>query len=210
MSMRPKLCGRNSFEAEKVQLNQITLQIDQVDHVMPTAEVVKSMLAATHKEADFGVTVPLELLEQARTTRLMLLALMVVIAGISLTVGGIGIMNITLATVTERTNEIGIRRAMGATRRDIADYGEMGARALWAMGCRPGEVVFECMNYNLYSGGLSDHLTFETLGAATIPFGVGHSERLLSMMSGLRDPFGIWATPSYAVRGARSATTSYP
>lgn len=89
---------------------------------------------------------------------------------------------------------------IGLTRRDIEDYGEMGARALWAMGCRPGDVVFECMNYNLYSGGLSDHLTFETLGAATIPFGVGHSERLLTMMSGLADPFGIWATPSYAVR----------
>jgi phenylacetate-CoA ligase len=94
---------------------------------------------------------------------------------------------------------------IGLTRRDIEDYGEMGARALWAMGCRPGEVVFECMNYNLYSGGLSDHLTFETLGAATIPFGVGHSERLMTMMAGLSDPFGIWATPSYAVRLAEVA-----
>ena len=94
---------------------------------------------------------------------------------------------------------------IGLTRRDVADYGEMGARALWAMGCRPGEIVFECMNYNLYAGGLSDHLTFETLGAATIPFGVGHSERLLAMMAGLTDPVGIWATPSYAVRLAEVA-----
>jgi phenylacetate-CoA ligase len=94
---------------------------------------------------------------------------------------------------------------IGLTRRDIEDYGEMGARALWAMGCRPGEVVFECMNYNLYSGGLSDHLTFETLGAATIPFGVGHSERLLTMMIGMTDPLGIWATPSYAIRLAEVA-----
>lgn len=89
---------------------------------------------------------------------------------------------------------------IGLTRRDIADYGEMGAMALWAMGCRPGDIVFECMNYNLYSGGLSDHLTFETLGAATIPFGVGHSERLLAMIAGLTEPVGIWATPSYAIR----------
>jgi phenylacetate-CoA ligase len=94
---------------------------------------------------------------------------------------------------------------VGLTRRDIVDYGEMGARALWAMGCRPGDIVFECMNYNLYAGGLSDHLTFETLGAATIPFGVGHSERLLTMMAGLKDPLGIWATPSYAVRLAEVA-----
>ena len=89
---------------------------------------------------------------------------------------------------------------VGLTRRDIADYGETGARALWAMGCRPGDIVFECMNYNLYAGGLSDHLTFETVGAATIPFGVGNSERLLTMMAGLQDPVGIWATPSYAIR----------
>ena len=94
---------------------------------------------------------------------------------------------------------------IGLTRRDIADYGETGARALWAMGCRPGDIVFECMNYYLYAGGLSDHLTFETVGAATIPFGVGHSERLLTMMAGLRDPVGIWATPSYAVRLAEVA-----
>jgi phenylacetate-CoA ligase len=94
---------------------------------------------------------------------------------------------------------------IGLTRRDIADYGEVGAQALWTMGCRPGDIVFECMNYNLYSGGLSDHLTFETLGTATIPFSVGHSERLLTMMAGLKDSVGIWATPSYAIRLAEVA-----
>jgi phenylacetate-CoA ligase len=94
---------------------------------------------------------------------------------------------------------------LGLTRRDIEDYGQVGAAALWAMGCRPGDVVFECMNYNLYSGGLSDHMTFEALGAATIPFGVGHTERLITMMAGLKDPVGIWATPSYAVRLAEVA-----
>src|SRR5204862_437193 len=94
---------------------------------------------------------------------------------------------------------------LGLTRRDIADYDAMDATALWTMGCRPGDVVFGCMNYSLYSGGLSDHLTFETLGAATIPFGVGQSERLLAMMAGISDPVGIWATPSYAVRLAEVA-----
>jgi phenylacetate-CoA ligase len=94
---------------------------------------------------------------------------------------------------------------IGLTRRDIADYCEVGAQALWAMGCRPGDIVFECMNYNLYSGGLSDHMTFEALGAATIPFGVGNSERLIRMMAGLKDPVGIWATPSYAIRLAEIA-----
>ncbi len=94
---------------------------------------------------------------------------------------------------------------IGLTRRDIADYSDVGAQALWAMGCRPGDIVFECMNYNLYSGGLSDHMTFEALGAATIPFGVGHSERLVRMMAGLKDDVAIWSTPSYAIRLAEVA-----
>ncbi|MBM3538842.1 MAG: phenylacetate--CoA ligase [Alphaproteobacteria bacterium] len=89
---------------------------------------------------------------------------------------------------------------IGLTRQDVEDYGEMGARALWAMGCRPGDVVFECMNYNLYAGGVSDHMTFETVGAATIPFGVGQSERLLQMMAALEDELCLWSTPSYAMR----------
>lgn len=91
------------------------------------------------------------------------------------------------------------------TRQDIADFCEMGAGALWAMGCRPTDIVFECMNYNLYVGGLSDHMCFETLGAATVPFGVGNSQRLVEMMAHLKDDVCLWATPSYAVRLAEVA-----
>jgi phenylacetate-CoA ligase len=94
---------------------------------------------------------------------------------------------------------------IGWTRQDIADYCEMGARALWAMSCRPGDIVFTTMNFSLYAGGLSDHLTFETLGATTIPYGVGQSERLLRMMSAIKDDVCLWATPSYAVRLAEAA-----
>jgi phenylacetate-CoA ligase len=94
---------------------------------------------------------------------------------------------------------------VGWTRRDIADYGEMGARALWTMGCRPGDIVFTCMNFSLYAGGVSDHMTFETLGATAIPYGVGQSERLLRMMAAIKDPVCLWATPSYAVRLAEVA-----
>ncbi len=108
-----------SFEGEIVQLSQITLRVDNVRHVMPTAEIVKNTLAEHHKTADYGVTVPLELLEQAKTTRLMFILFLGIIAAISLLVGGIGIMNIMLATVTERTREIGIRRALGAKQSDI-------------------------------------------------------------------------------------------
>jgi phenylacetate-CoA ligase len=89
---------------------------------------------------------------------------------------------------------------IGLTRRDVEDYCEMGARALWANGCRPGDVVFECMNYSLYAGGVSDHMTFETVGAATIPYGVGQSARLLEMMRRIDADVCLWSTPSYAIR----------
>lgn len=109
-----------SFEREIIQLSQITLRIDHVEHVLPTAEIIKNTLDDYHSSPDYGVTVPLELLEQAKTTRLMFILFLGLIAAISLLVGGIGIMNIMLATVTERTREIGIRRALGAKQRDIA------------------------------------------------------------------------------------------
>jgi putative ABC transport system permease protein len=108
-----------SFEGEVVELSQITLRINDTKNVLETADLVKEMLARRHRYEDYGVTVPLELLEQARTTRLMFICFMGLIAAISLVVGGIGIMNIMLATVTERTREIGIRRALGAKRSDI-------------------------------------------------------------------------------------------
>ncbi|HEX7780734.1 MAG TPA: FtsX-like permease family protein, partial [Vicinamibacterales bacterium] len=99
--------------------NQITLTVSDVSQVMKTSDVVRETLARHHKLADYAVVVPLELLEQARTTRLMFILLLGLIAAISLIVGGIGIMNIMLATVTERTREIGLRKSLGARRRDI-------------------------------------------------------------------------------------------
>ena len=85
-----------------------------------TANVVRAILAATHKDAgDFTVVVPAGLLEERRRTSFIFEIVMICIAGISLLVGGIGIMNIMLATVLERTREIGIRRAIGARQGDI-------------------------------------------------------------------------------------------
>jgi putative ABC transport system permease protein len=107
------------FQRDLVEVSQITLQVANRDDVLKTADLVRYTIEQQHTLPDFGVTVPMELLQQAETTRMMFILFLGMIAAISLIVGGIGIMNIMLATVTERTHEIGIRRALGAKRSDI-------------------------------------------------------------------------------------------
>ena len=108
-----------SFNAERVELHQITVTVHDTNEVRPTADIIKGLLDKYHTKKDWALTVPLDLLEEAERTRRLFNMLLGTIGGISLLVGGIGIMNIMLATVTERTREIGIRRALGAKRGDI-------------------------------------------------------------------------------------------
>ncbi len=104
----------------KDEIDGIYVKVNQGTDSVETASVVTAILATTHKDAgDFNVVVPAGLLEQKRRTQFTFKVVMICIAGISLLVGGIGIMNIMLATVLERTREIGIRRAIGARQADI-------------------------------------------------------------------------------------------
>lgn len=108
-----------SGSAEKVELQKITVKVASSEQVLPMHTVLGKLLDRLHDKQDYRIIVPLELLRQAAKTKRIFSIVLGSIAAISLLVGGIGIMNIMLATVSERTREIGIRRAVGAKKRDI-------------------------------------------------------------------------------------------
>jgi len=123
-------------------ITEIIVQVDNEAATVPSASVIRSVLNRQHKGIrDYEIIIPAELLRQSQQTQRIFNIVMAAIASISLLVGGIGIMNIMLATVTQRTREIGIRRCVGATRWDIIRQFMLEALVITCMGGSIGILV---------------------------------------------------------------------
>ncbi len=159
------------FSAEETQLSQITMQVRDINEVGPTVPIIKLAYEPYHPKKDVEITVPYDLLEQARRTARQFSIILGTIASISLLVGGIGIMNIMLATVTERTREIGIRRAIGAKRKDIIQQFLIETVVLSGVGGVSGVIVGILIPW-LIVYFIPDQKTIITLQSVAVSFSI--------------------------------------
>jgi putative ABC transport system permease protein len=160
----------SSVETEKVELHQITLQMRDTLAVETADPQIKTLLARFHSRNDYELIVPLQLLRQAERTKRIFNVVLGSIAAISLLVGGIGIMNIMLATVTERTREIGVRRALGARKSDITTQFLVETIVLSIGGGLIGVVVGVVIPFLVSH--LTDMRTIVTFWSVVLAFGI--------------------------------------
>lgn len=159
-----------SYESERVELHELTVRVDDPNAVLSVSENIRALLAHTHKKVDYTMIVPLELLNRAEETARIFNIVLGSIAAISLLVGGIGIMNIMLASVTERTREIGVRRALGAKRSDITTQFLVETVILSGSGGLIG-VLLGIMIPKLVSA-FANMMTIVTLSSAVVAFSI--------------------------------------
>jgi putative ABC transport system permease protein len=160
----------SSFESERVELHQITIQMHDTPAVESAEPQIKTLLTRFHTKNDYELIVPLQLLRQAEQTKRIFNIVLGSIAAISLLVGGIGIMNIMLATVTERTREIGVRRALGARKRDITTQFLVETVVLSIGGGLIGVVVGVTAPFIVSN--LTDMKTIVTASSVLLAFGI--------------------------------------
>ena len=153
------------------ELDQIIVQITESRYVISSAEIIEQILNRRHNnEKNYKLIVPEQLLRQSEETQKIFNIVMGAIAGISLLVGGIGIMNIMLATVLERTREIGIRRSLGATQNDIRNQFLVEAMILSLIGGVVGIMFGYVLAYGVTI--FSDWETEISLWSIVLSFGV--------------------------------------
>lgn len=162
---------------EKVELQEIIVQVRSIDQVLQTRQSIQTLLALSHKKNDYEIIVPLELMRRARDVQRIFTMVLGSIAAISLLVGGIGIMNIMMATVSERTREIGIRRALGARKCDIVIQFLSETLLLTLFGGIVGIIVGSAIPFGVsYFGKMR---TLITPGSLVLAFGISTAVGLI-------------------------------
>ncbi|MDV6032023.1 MAG: FtsX-like permease family protein [Phycisphaera sp. RhM] len=160
---------QGSYTRQRIEISQITVGVIDRHHVKPVAKALAGLLAKYHPKEDYAITIPLDLLEQAQATQRIFNFVLGATAAISLLVGGIGIMNIMLANVSERTREIGIRRALGAKQADIVFQFLIETASLSLFGTLIGVIVgLAAPAMVAYLSGMETVVTFWSVAIASL------------------------------------------